>query len=219
MTPRSMLLACMVASLPLTAGAAVWDGTGGVGYNMPAENYEGPGPVTTDGFVWSSTNGTGGFQALFGYTGNYAFLENGYRYGGIPMAAVNSSTDSMTFTFAHPTSAFGGTMNWAPSDGSPVTVVAYDSMGIGLDSLVLSDGNDTNSQTPSAFYGFIEGSPDIASVVLTGGVIGIWDIELIQSAPEPATWALMLVGFGGVGSAMRRARTAKGPRSAAAVRV
>jgi hypothetical protein len=41
------------------------------------------------------------------------------------------------------------------------------------------------------------------------------NIRLVSSVPEPATWAMMLLGFGGIGFAMRRRRTIKGRLQAA----
>jgi hypothetical protein len=59
-----------------------------------------------------------------------------------------------------------------------------------------------------------EGSSSIGSVILQGYNTGnsydiAWD-NLTTSAgvPEPASWALMIVGFGGIGAAMRRKRIA-----------
>lgn len=46
-------------------------------------------------------------------------------------------------------------------------------------------------------YGYTDGS----SFLATGGTLGT------SSTPEPETWALMLVGFGGIGAVMRRRAT------------
>jgi hypothetical protein len=42
----------------------------------------------------------------------------------------------------------------------------------------------------------------------TGNVGATWDGNYFNGAPEPAAWALMIVGFGGVGGALRRRRRA-----------
>jgi hypothetical protein len=49
--------------------------------------------------------------------------------------------------------------------------------------LTTTDGTGTTAQS--------------GAILITGGV------------PEPGTWALMLLGFGGIGMAMRRSRKAK----------
>lgn len=35
-------------------------------------------------------------------------------------------------------------------------------------------------------------------------------LDLLNAVPEPAAWAIMLVGFGGIGASIRRRRAAKG---------
>jgi len=48
-------------------------------------------------------------------------------------------------------------------------------------------------------YGNVYNSP---------GFIGVWDFAdaRVSAIPEPATWAMMLAGFGGLGAAVRGAR-------------
>ena len=45
-------------------------------------------------------------------------------------------------------------------------------------------------------------SPNTAGNVLLGG------LSLSQAVPEPATWAMMLIGFGAIGFASRRRKSA-----------
>jgi len=52
---------------------------------------------------------------------------------------------------------------------------------------------------PSSQYAAAAGNQVIASVAATGGV------------PEPAAWALMVLGFGGLGAVLRRRRAAFAP--------
>lgn len=40
-----------------------------------------------------------------------------------------------------------------------------------------------------------------------GFTVGISDIAPTGGVPEPATWAMLIMGFGGIGAAMRRRRT------------
>ena len=41
----------------------------------------------------------------------------------------------------------------------------------------------------------------------TGGVTGTVGGGTLIAVPEPATWAMMITGFGGVGALLRRRRT------------
>jgi len=194
------------------AQAAVWNGAGGSSWTPPSSNYFGPGPQTSGGVTWSSTNASNQGGSVYGYTGGYGFPPNG-SWSGVPMEGLNDSTDaygvtdSMTFSFAHPVSAFGGEINWVPTN-APVTISAYDSANTLLDTLTLAAGG-ANLQSPDAFYGFIEGSPDIAKFVLTDGYVGIRNVEAIGLAvPEPSTWGMMLLGFLGLGAVVRAHRRA-----------
>ena len=45
-----------------------------------------------------------------------------------------------------------------------------------------------------------------AGVINNGATINDIGFQLAAGVPEPATWALMLAGFGGAGMAMRRRR-------------
>jgi hypothetical protein len=45
------------------------------------------------------------------------------------------------------------------------------------------------------------GSPPVGETVLRQDISGY-----VQAVPEPGTWAMMLVGFAGIGVAMRRRR-------------
>ncbi|HEY1926686.1 MAG TPA: PEP-CTERM sorting domain-containing protein [Caulobacteraceae bacterium] len=209
---KAIHIAAAVATLPIAAHAALWDGTGGSPHIIPAVNAQGTGPENTLGTTWTSTNATILGGATYGWTLGYYFQGNGY-WSGIPMEGLDDSSnlygvvDSMTFTFTKPIAAFGGEINWIPNE-KPVTIAAYDSSGNLLDSLTLSAG-DANLETPDGFYGFIEGSPDIKSFVMTDGFIGIENIEAIglpTVAPEPAAWALSLVGLGLLGVTLRANR-------------
>ena len=70
----------------------------------------------------------------------------------------------------------------------------------------------------SSFFGVVlSGGGEIGSVRLTGDVVAlnVRDVQfadaLPTAVPEPATWALMLLGFGGLGAALRSRRSALSP--------
>ena len=92
---------------------------------------------------------------------------------------------------------------------SPVTTMS------GLTVLGLHWGNngDSSGRSVTAFYLFnLTGSNTTVNLGNNGA--GSSNAQLYSTGtpavPEPATWAMMLVGFGGIGMSMRRARKATG---------
>lgn len=162
------------------------------------------------GITWTSTNASTQGGSVYGYTGGYNFVTNGYDTENL--VGLNDSSDvygvvdSMTFHFASAVSSVGGYLNWVPSN-APVTIAAYDSSNNLLDFLTVSAGG-VNLVTPNSFYGFTETTADISSFTLTDGYIavlsGLNGVQITGAVPEPATWAMMLLGFGTIGFAMRR---------------
>jgi hypothetical protein len=80
----------------------------------------------------------------------------------------------------------------------------------GATEVTVTDALDTYTQETFSFTG--TGSDTIAVAAQnTASEFYIDDISVTGSAvaavPEPATWAMMLVGFGGLGAAMRRRRS------------
>ena len=72
-----------------------------------------------------------------------------------------------------------------------------------------NNGNGTGMQ--SGYYGFQRASADISYVYFSNSYIGARNLSYIGPAvnalgavPEPATWAMMLLGFVGIGTAVRR---------------
>jgi hypothetical protein len=64
-----------------------------------------------------------------------------------------------------------------------------------------------------AFVGFTDPGKAITSVTIVAGqpgtgqdFIGVDDVRFQSAVPEPATWAIMVAGFGGLGALMRSRR-------------
>lgn len=61
----------------------------------------------------------------------------------------------------------------------------------------------TNQFTLSGFTGGQRGLGSIGELTVAGR-----QLSVLSAVPEPGTWAMMLIGFGGIGYAMRRRRKA-----------
>jgi hypothetical protein len=127
-------------------------------------------------------------------------------------ASTNSPTDTLGITNLSFEMTDGGTfnnleLNLLAGTATSVAFTLIDNMGqifSGADFTFALDGNGQN------FFGFqgINGQ-SIANVsfLANGTIDKVQQIRLdaVTSAiPEPAVWAMMLIGFGGIGSAMRR---------------
>ncbi|HEX5379048.1 MAG TPA: PEPxxWA-CTERM sorting domain-containing protein [Phenylobacterium sp.] len=193
----------LVAAQPASA-AVINSLPGGVAQVMPALEAFTAGPVTFGDITYASTNSYG----VIGYTGGYGFGSNGMWYGN-PMAGLNTGVGEMTFTFATPLSAILADLNWAPGNGGAATMSIYNAADQLLETLQLDDGF-ANNFAPG-YFGFQRAQGDIAKLTLSNDYIGAQNFSLVTGVagvPEPGTWALMLVGFGGAGLALRNRRRA-----------
>ena len=98
-----------------------------------------------------------------------------------------------------------GLLNFTSSGGMPATV-GMDGFGIFL------GPNQTSGDNVSVFY---LGFDDQITAQDDNHDDFIVRATVLPPVPEPATWAMMLVGFAGVGVAMRRRRRADWIRQAA----
>ena len=126
--------------------------------------------------------------------------------GGNAFVAIQGGT--LTFTFATPVQFFGAYLSGVQTSYFP-------------DKLVFSDGT-SQSITPAgvgtstnvaelAFIGFTDTGKLISSITINTGsfstgadFIGIDDVRIPTSTPEPSSWALMLIGCAGIGLSRQR---------------
>jgi len=106
---------------------------------------------------------------------------------------------SATFTFGDPVHAFGAYFTGAQLSGLTLT---------------FDDGASQSVAVPGFFgadyVGFTDFGRQISKITFTsrGDFMSIDDVAFATSpAPEPASWALMILGFGGAGAMLRRRRT------------
>ena len=98
--------------------------------------------------------------------------------------------------------------------GTATFTLLNDTFMSGLTVLGVHWGNngDSTGRSITAFYLFnLTGSSD--TITLGNNGLGSSNAQLYATGgavPEPATWAMMLLGFGGIGFAMRRTRKESG---------
>ena len=203
------VFAVAVLSLVGPANAAVVNSlSGATSVVMPAFNSFTAGPTVFGPITFTSSTS----DSVIGFTGGYGLAGNGVISGNPPFAGLNTDVGSMTFTFSAAVSGVLADTNWAISGfsrGLPITASIFDSGNALLETITFSNDGTLNDLAPG-YWGFSRGSADIASLTLSNGFIIARDFSVLAepngAVPEPASWALMIAGFGLVGSAMRRRR-------------
>lgn len=202
--------ATMLFTAPAQA-AFVTSLVGGTAITMPADNLQTGAPQSFGPITFTSDND----DSVFGWTQGYGFGSNGAWFNEAPMAGLNEGSRGgaysvMTFTFDTPTAGVLAQLNWAlgTSANNSILMRIFDENGAELEPYVnLANNGNTNNFAPNAYYGFQRATADIKSFTLSNGYIGARNFSYIAAAngvPEPASWALMLAGFGLAGTALRR---------------
>lgn len=184
---------------------------------IPSSNLTGTGPFNLGGGIsWSSNQAT----ALFGWTGGYSAGNNLILPGDPPIIAVNSGYDvgsggyaSMILSFAAPTSGFLAELFWTDNEYTNFNsgnFYIFDSAMNLLEYTPLNN-NGNSIGAASGYYGFSRPGADISYVYFSNSHLGARNMSYIASeingaVPEPATWAMMLLGFGAMGVSLRRRR-------------
>jgi len=169
---------------------------GGINFNLATIGDTGAGVIQLgDGSSVSIADNETGVTSAYVIV-NSAFGGFGSNIGSLTFHGAGA--DQVSFDLIEGVNVrdhFDGFFNNTASDvfatqdydgGNRYDVYRYDISSLG--------GTLTSIEFSSTNVFFAEGQPFLAAVTTTGGV------------PEPATWALMLVGFGSLGAALRRAR-------------
>ncbi|WP_114227697.1 MULTISPECIES: PEPxxWA-CTERM sorting domain-containing protein [Sphingomonas] len=176
-----------------TSGASCVSGTTNVNLNAFPD---------TGSAVVTGTVGIGG--PLVTFTSTNGLLDTNPGAATVFRADSNLLTQ-LTFTIASGFTA--AEFNLTNGDPRSFLVTLTDSLG---ESNTISLGNANGSNIFNIIGG--PGQVYTSASFTTTSPAGFTDLKqlrvvLAQSAvPEPATWALMLLGFGGMGVAMRRSR-------------
>jgi len=201
---KALLVSAAVLAMPAAANAAVTLSTVTPGtdpYSGPAPTYDFETPAPVGGGLVTTGSASGIRAQPFGSTGNYWTV--GPSDGSPGILDLSSIADIFNVSFL-----------WGSVD-------AYN-----LVEFLDMDGNVLASFTGSDIFNPANGNqtdPNLNPVVrfdITGNDVGTLkslrfsstsnafetDNFTINAVPEPATWALMLLGFGAIGFGMRRRR-------------
>ncbi len=167
--------------------------------------------------------------------GSSRFIDNGYlpvstNTAGATIGgdAIGINPDSpfpssgLTFSFANPINAFGLEIgDWATCCFPSSLYIAFNGGATRLVATANGIGDNPGVPAGQGFYNFV-GAIDssntfntvsfygdgIGEYLVAGGTIryGTVDIGSVPAVPEPSTWAMLLIGFGSIGGAMRRKR-------------
>ena len=159
-------------------------------------------PGGSGGYPYGGNSGLG---SVIGQ-GDYGLAGNGSFGGSAVYIGVDSGTGYDTLTFSTPVSSFGAYWNYAPGFGDDPTLTIFDTSDTQIASFDLASLAPIS--TPGAFNAFdfrgiVDTNADIKSIEFGGSYILLAGTPSggVPGAPEPATWAMMLLGFAGVGFA------------------
>lgn len=198
------------AALALASGAnaaivigSVTPGTDPYSGPAPTYDFDTPAttPVTIGGGVITTGTTPGSFAQPFGSTGNY------YSVG--PSTSSPGTIDLSAFTDIASISILWGsvdtynTLEFIDALGNPLATF------VGNDIFNPANGDQTDPNTNPVVTFLLSGTDmsDVAGLRLSSSQ-NAFEVDnlAINAVPEPGTWAMMLLGFGAIGFAIRRRR-------------
>lgn len=160
--------------------------------------------VSSNTSAWDLTFGTDNYGSAKLKSVNWA-IYNGNPFTGTPtLIGSGTATPGVTFLFTNG-SGYSLYDNTISLGGVPLTSGTY---WIELSGAVAGSGGgtpfwDDNNGASSAWQGGAGGTGDLTNF---SGLTGNNSEAFSIGTPEPATWALMLAGFAGLGAALRGRR-------------
>ena len=203
-----LALAALVASTSVQAAVTVNFQGGGSTLPIGAvviEDFEGfaaGDSIGTNAQVFSTSVANESARPNFGSTGNFGAVLGVPNDGSYQINFAPSSV----FSFALGSLDTYNTLSLTLTDNSVITYVG----GQIINDLIFPSGNQISGETNGRVTYTQNGGPLIKSALFqsTENSFEFDNIAIGGAVPEPATWAMMLFGFGIVGSALRSRRSA-----------
>lgn len=152
---------------------------------------------------------TSGTTSWYYGNGGYGIQSNG-SWSNFSYASTNSSTGTITFDLGSTFSSAGAFLNYSPAtfDGTPF-ITALDSarnVVATYNLATLAPVSTPGAVNDGAFRGIQSDISNIRYLSLTGGYLLAHSVTTanVAAVPEPATWAMMILGMGAIGYSMRR---------------
>lgn len=176
-----------------------------------------PGPAysPTAGFTVVDDFNSGVVGPGWGPTSNIVVQSGTNSSGAQPANSNPAGTDYLsvlaggtaTYTFAAPVSAFE--FDWGSVDNYNTLVVYTNNSAYSYGGIFVppATGNQTSGATNGVFQAWGTAGDQITGFKLASSQ-NSFEIDnlAVRAVPEPATWALMILGFGGIGALLRRRR-------------
>ncbi len=186
--------------------------TGGYNFLYMANTADTSGAASEYGpvYMWGPNNGSAnGFTSTSPAGGNFLAADPSYAQGPIEQT-ITGLVAGQTYTLA---------FDWAGIQQKPFDGETTEGWQVSLGSETHATGDVNNAN--HGFTGWMHstmkftatGSKETLSFMATGGPSGgqppfalLDGVSLMGGVPEPATWGLMILGFGAIGVAARRRR-------------
>ena len=154
--------------------------------------------IGPNAFVYDNSVGGASARPAFGSSGNFATVLTNGSY-----TISFGATDVFAFVLGSLDTYNGLTLKY--EDGSSQLYAG----GQIINDLSFPSGNQISGETNGVVAYRVTSGPRLTGAVFTSSANSFeFDNLSVAAVPEPATWALMIGGFGMVGGAMRRRKVA-----------